>query len=372
MEEKLIESEKQFRTIADYTYEWEEWIAPDGKYIYISPSCERISGYYPKDFFNNPNLFKSILHHDDRLIYANHLIEVLQKGCDVRSLDFRIITRSGKERWINHTCQSVANSQGIWLGRRTSNRDITEHKLNESKIQKINEELKKLNAAKDTFFSIIAHDLKSPFQGLLGYSQILSEEYSTLTEEEKITFINNIYELSKDTFTLLENLLIWSRIQTGKLVFNPDLFNLHQKLLPTISILTQVAANKNIAIDCQIDKKILVNADSNMMQTVIRNLISNAIKFTNSGGRIIISTNSIENYVELSVKDNGVGIKKENLENLFETGNNLSTKGTANEEGTGLGLILCAEMIKMHSGKIWAESEIGKGAKFTIRISSTV
>lgn len=365
-------SEEKYRTVADFTYEWEYWIGADGKYLYVSPSSERITGYCPDDFFKNPNLLLEILHPDDRANYTNHLHGALQKECDVQSIDFRIYTRSGQERWISHTCQSVSDSKGNWLGRRGSNRDRTEHKLAEEKIQKINEELKELNSTKDTFFSIIAHDLKSPFQGLMGYSQILSEEYIDLTEEEKIFFINSIYELSKNTFVLLDNLLIWSRIQTGKLVFNPDVFNLHKELLPTIELLTQVAKNKNITADCIVDKKILVKADFNMLQTVIRNLISNAIKFTNPDGRIIISSKSIKNFVEISIEDNGIGIKKENLVNLFKTGKNLSTKGTANEEGTGLGLILCAEMIKMHKGKIWAESEIGKGTKFIVRIPSVV
>lgn len=365
-------SEEKYRTVSDFTYDWEYWLSTNGKYIYVSPSCERVTGYTPEDFFKNSNLFLEIIHPDERSYFANHLHEVLQKDCGVRSLDFRIITRSGQERWISHDCQSVFDSNGNWLGRRGSNRDTTERKLAEEKIQKINEELKELNATKDKFFSIIAHDLKSPFQGLMGYSQILSNEYSTLTEEEKTFFINSIYELSKNTFVLLENLLIWSRIQTGKFVYNPDVFNLHQELTPTIKLLTQVAKNKNIAADCLIDKKILVKADCNMLQTVVRNLISNAIKFTNPGGRIIISTKSFEDFVEISVEDNGIGIKKENLENLFKTGKNFSTKGTADEEGTGLGLILCAEMIRINCGKIWAESEIGKGTKFIFRIPSAV
>ncbi len=496
-ESELNESNEKYRTVADFTYDWEYWVGPDGKYIYISPSCERITGYKPDAFINDPELLTSIIHTHDRPTFVNHLSEVMQDDCDVRRIDFRIITRSGEIRWISHTCCSVSSSAGKWLGRRGSNsditerkkieevlrksedkfrsiaetisdwiwevdsegkyiytnprskdilgyepaeiigktpfdfmppeeaehhrkifndavktphslrvieninfhkngsiviletnaipildaegnctgyrgidRDITERKLAEQKIQKINEELKELNATKDTFFSIIAHDLKSPFQGLLGYSQILSTEYSTLNEEEKLFFIQSIYDLSKSAFTLLENLLIWSRIQTGKIVFNPDVFNLQEEIMPTVEMLMQVASNKNILVECQIHGKTLVQADKNMIQTVVRNLVSNAIKFTNPDGKVIISLRQNGKFIEVSVEDTGVGIRKENLDKIFKSGAVVSTKGTANEEGTGLGLILCAEMIKMHGGKIWAESKLGKGSKFIFQIPS--
>lgn len=264
------------------------------------------------------------------------------------------------------------NTQGNIVGIIGFAIDITERKKAEDKIQKMNEELKELNSTKDKFFSIVAHDLKSPFQGLLGYSQILSEEYETLSEEEKKYFIKNISELSRNTHELLDNLLVWSRIQTGKIIFNPDVFNLHNKLAPTISLFTQTAKNKNITVDNMIDRKTFVNADINMLSTILRNLIANAIKFTNPEGRIVISSKRLEKFVEVSVIDDGVGIPKENLDNLFKIGQNISTKGTADEEGTGLGLILCKEMIQMHGGKIWAESEVGKGCQFSFSIPAKI
>ncbi|MBA4405883.1 hypothetical protein C0389_01280 [bacterium] len=274
--------------------------------------------------------------------------------------------------WVQTDKIPYRNAQGNMVGIVGFAIDITERKNAEDKFQKMNEELKELNSTKDKFFSIVAHDLKSPFQGLLGYSQILSEEYETLSEEEKKEFINNINELSRNTHELLDNLLVWSRIQTGKIIFNPDVFNLHNKLAPTISLLTQTAKNKNITVDNMIDRKTFVNADINMLSTILRNLIANAIKFTNPEGRIVISSKRLEKFVEVSVIDNGVGIPKENLDNLFKIGQNISTKGTADEEGTGLGLILCKEMIQMHGGKIWAESEVGKGCQFSFSIPAKI
>lgn len=247
---------------------------------------------------------------------------------------------------------------------------VIERKQNTVQLKKYSEELKEANQAKDKFFSIIAHDLKSPFQGLLGYSQILSNEFDSLSEEEKMFFINNIDNISKSAYTLLEDLLTWSRIQTGKLEVNYEVFNLSEFLNPTISLLNQTALNKGITIKASIDNRHLVKADKNMVQTAVRNLISNAIKFTNKGGEIKVSTKLIDEFVEVSVEDNGVGMKKEILKNLFRIDQNVTTKGTAKEEGTGLGLLLCKEMIEKEGGTIKVESEVGKGSKFSFTIPS--
>ncbi|MCH8169907.1 MAG: GAF domain-containing protein [Bacteroidetes bacterium] len=245
---------------------------------------------------------------------------------------------------------------------------VIERKQNAVKLKKYAEELKEANKTKDKFFSIIAHDLKSPFQGLLGYSQILTTEYATITEEERIFFINSIDEISKNAFSLLEDLLTWSRLQTNKMEIKIEKFNLYEYLSQTISLLKQTALNKEIKINSFIDNKIYVNADKNMVCTIARNIISNATKFTNKGGEITVSSNLVENFVELSIKDTGVGIEKKNLDKLFVIDKTFTTKGTANEEGTGLGLLLCKEMIEKQGGKIWAESEPGKGSNFVFTI----
>ncbi|RJP72765.1 MAG: PAS domain S-box protein [Ignavibacteriales bacterium] len=239
-----------------------------------------------------------------------------------------------------------------------------ERKRNNDAITRYAEEMKELNQTKDKFFSILAHDLKSPFAGIIGYLQILLEDYYSLSEEEKYTFIKSIDELSHNVFSLLENLLEWSRIQTGRMSFKPTLFNLLEELDMTISIIRETAKNKNITLDCFIDNKINVNADKNMMYTIIRNLLSNAIKFTNPSGKVTITVNEVNDEIEFSVSDTGIGIRKENLSKLFKMDTAISTKGTANEEGTGLGLLLCKEMIEKHHGRIWVESEVGKGTSF--------
>jgi PAS domain S-box-containing protein len=241
-------------------------------------------------------------------------------------------------------------------------------KRNAEAIEKYTAELKELNQTKDKFFSIIAHDLKSPFQGLLGYSQILTTEYATLPEEEKLFFINGIGELSQSAFRLLENLLEWSRMQTGRISFNPEEINLKKELSATLSLLIQTARNKEIELEEMINSDISVYADKNMLSTIVRNLISNSIKFTNQGGKITIDSDLFDKMVQITVSDTGVGMKQEDIGKLFKLDKNFSTHGTNKEEGTGLGLLLCKEMVEKNGGKIWVESKVGVGSKFIFTI----
>lgn len=259
---------------------------------------------------------------------------------------------------------------GKAAGRVWSFRDVTDKKRDEAEIKKINEELKESNAAKDRFFSIIAHDLKSPFQALMGYSELLFHEYYTLSEKEKKYFIDNIGQMSRNIYQLLENLLEWSRMQTGKIQFYSDVFNLLHELNPTVSLLLPSAKNKNISITVDINRIIFVKTDRNILKTIIRNLISNAIKFTSPGGHIIVSAESRGGQVEVTVADNGIGINENDLKKLFQPNRKLSSKGTLNEDGTGLGLMLCRELVQLYDGKIWVESVLGKGTKFTFTIPS--
>ena len=249
-------------------------------------------------------------------------------------------------------------------------RNITERKRTEEEIRMKNEELLRLNSEKEKFFSIIAHDLKSPFQGLIGSSEILSNEYHALSEKEKISFINGIKKQSQNSYKLLENLLEWTRIQTGTMVFNPEYFNLLVELHPTITLFKQSAQNKNIQFNYDIDNLLFVNADKNMLSTIVRNLLSNAIKFTGGNGSINLIARKLDDTVEISVSDTGIGMEKESLDKLFSIGTGNSRRGTANEEGTGLGLLLCKEMIEKHRGKINVTSYVNKGTTFSFAIPS--
>ncbi len=231
-------------------------------------------------------------------------------------------------------------------------------------LTKNNKELLILNATKDKFFSIIAHDLRNPFNTIIGFSEILLVGFKKFTPEKTEKYLGFIYNLSINVNDLLNNLLSWSQSQTGTISFSPVKLNFAQIVDDTIKLLEGSAQKKNITLQKTLDKETNCLADANMMNTVIRNLISNAIKFTPEKGVITIKAEVSNKELLVTVSDTGVGISKENQKKLFRIDTNISTKGTTNETGTGLGLILCKEFIEKQSGKIWIESEVGKGSEF--------
>ncbi len=242
--------------------------------------------------------------------------------------------------------------------------DITERKKTEIEIKEKNERLQTLNDEKDKFFSIIAHDLRSPFTSIRSLSIILDEAIETKNFEEAKQFSEMITQLANNATDLLGNLMEWARSQTGRMEYNPENFEI-TSLINEISIFFNLnAEQKSIELIKQFPHNISVFADKAMISTVLRNLISNAIKFTRPGGNITISAEIVQNEIQVLISDNGVGIHEKALNKIFQISGKYSTKGTQNELGTGLGLILCKEFIEKHQGKIWVESELEKGSKF--------
>jgi two-component system sensor histidine kinase/response regulator len=229
-------------------------------------------------------------------------------------------------------------------------------------------QIKKLLDDKDKFFSIIAHDLKGPFNGIIGLSELLLEKKNHSDDNETNEFIQLIHQSSKNTYSLLENLLTWAQSQTGNLEFSPKKLEIISVTDKTINLLDNIAQNKNITIRSQIEKKQYVVADRDMLETIFRNLVSNAIKFTNTNGEVVLSMTRENNQTVFSVKDNGIGISPEKIAELFTINQKHSTLGTNEETGTGLGLMLCKEFVKKHGGKIWVESQEGKGSDFKFSI----
>ncbi|MHB8907132.1 MAG: sensor histidine kinase, partial [Melioribacteraceae bacterium] len=246
--------------------------------------------------------------------------------------------------------------------------DLTEYKKAEDSLKDSSEKLKVLNSTKDKFFSIIAHDLRSPFQSLLSSSELLATETESLSQEEIILFSKGLNDNLKNLYELLKNLLNWSLLQRNMLEYKPedvDLFGLVDKI---IEMLKQSALMKNISITNNIDEGTLVFADVNMVRSVFQNLLINAIKFTQSEGQVIVSAKEKGGFVEVCVQDSGMGIEPEKSSELFNFNTIYTTQGTDGEKGTGLGLPLCKEFVERNGGKIWVESEIGKGSKFTFTL----
>jgi PAS domain S-box-containing protein len=233
----------------------------------------------------------------------------------------------------------------------------------------INEELERLNRTKDKFFSIIAHDLRNPFNAILGFSEVLRKDYYEMDHQQKIGLLELINVSSETAFNLLENLLQWARTQTDRIKFNPENFDIIDIFQSVSNLYNIVAQKKQVIISNEIQPLTRVYADKNMINTIVRNLISNAIKFSRTGGEIKISSKSNGEMVEISVQDEGIGMSKENLNKLFRIDTYHSTAGTLGETGTGLGLILCKEFIEKHNGRIKVTSTEGVGTTLSFTLS---
>lgn len=230
--------------------------------------------------------------------------------------------------------------------------------------------LEESNLAKDKFFSVIAHDLRNPFHGLVGLSQVLVEDYEVMDKEKIKRFHNLVYQSAKQGYQLVLNLLEWTRTQTGRMTFAPEKLDISRIITDNIRLAQSIAASKNIKIINQTEPGLLVEADYNMIHTVFRNLLSNAIKFSHIGGEIVVDSKHDDKHIRIEIRDNGTGMDQKTLDNLFKIDISQSSTGTQGETGTGLGLILCKEFISRHKGSISVKSEKGKGAVFSVSLPS--
>ncbi len=283
-------------------------------------------------------------------------------------MENEIITRSGKKRLIKWYNTILWDDNDQFEGLLSAGVDITDERKMLSKIQKSESELKELNAAKDKFFSIISHDLRSPFTSLLGYTQLASEEFDELEKKDIKFYVDAIRRISVRIFELIKELLEWSYVQTGRIQIELQTLLVKNCVISAIELHTDSLKNKSIKIENIVDEKVTVFADESAFHTVLRNLLGNAIKFTPAGGKITIASKKKGEYVIISVKDTGVGIDPDDLNKLFKIGENFTRNGTDGEQGTGLGLILCKELISKMNGEIWAESRINTGSTFYVKL----
>jgi signal transduction histidine kinase/tetratricopeptide (TPR) repeat protein len=239
------------------------------------------------------------------------------------------------------------------------------------KLQLSQVELTNANNAKNRFFSILGHDLRNPFHSIMGYSYLLSKSYDKLSVDERKKYADEILGSCEQVNRLLDNLLEWIRTQSDGITFNPHEVEFYRLVQDALSVLKNSANDKSIEIVSNIDKGIKITADYSMIETVVRNLVNNGIKFTPVGGKVTISATLEASRFTVNVSDNGVGIPAGDLDKLFNVDSNIKTRGTNNERGTGLGLVICKEFVNFHNGQIWAESEVGKGTTFYFSIPAS-
>jgi len=321
-----------------------------------------------KEFLKSPGIINDFIFDSDREDFIQKNIEA-NRSLNPFIWEGRLFVRN-KIIWVHFESvpRLLPNGDVVWTGVLF---DITKRKKKQQEIQEKNKQLYILNAQKDKFFSIIAHDLKSPFNAIVGFSKILIEEIKSKNIEGIEKYAEIVLDSSNLAFDLLTNLMDWARSQTGRMVYEPTAVDFHELAKETVSVFTCIAKGKNIKINMDFDSKLPVCADYAMISTVLRNLISNAIKFTRNGGSVSIKAEQLAHHLKVVVSDTGVGISEAVISKLFRIDEKYSTSGTEDELGTGLGLILCKDFVEKHGGQIWVESlkDVGSSFIFTIKNS---
>ena len=364
-EEALRQSNQKLEAIISATPDGIGMISLDGKMQFVSDKLAEMNGYTMEeiDKFIGKHVSDFIDPSSHKMLIDN-IRKLLAGESDNKLTEYLAIKKDNSRFYIDVNSTVLFDSAGNPASILFVERDITERKHAELIIQQQNNQLQELNSAKDKFFSIIAHDLRSPFQSLLSSSELLATEIESLSSDEIKLSSVGLNSSLKNLYGLLENLLQWSMMQRDMLEYKPVNLNLYDIVNKIIEISNQSAMKKKISVSNNVDPGAFVYADVNMLRSVIQNLITNAIKFTPREGRVIVSSTVKDGFVEVSIQDTGIGIKPEKSSKLFNFNTIFTTNGTDGEKGTGLGLPLCKEFIEMHGGKIWVESESGKGSKF--------
>ncbi|HEY5511010.1 MAG TPA: ATP-binding protein [Prolixibacteraceae bacterium] len=366
MEELILKSKKQYDDLVSNI--------PVGVYVmhskpqgtfaldYVSPRMAEMLDISVENLTASANAIFKVIHPDD--------LEGFKRLNDDSAMQKRPFDWKGRVviknvvLWLHISSMpmELGNGDILWNGLIV---DITEQVLAKAEIEHQNKELQKINAEKDKFFSIIAHDLRSPFNGFLGLTQIMAEELPSLTMSEVQDIAMRMSKSAENLYRLLNNLLEWSQIQEGAIRFRPEVIHLELVIVGIIDIIQESAKSKGIDIETHIPDGLVVCADANMLQTILRNLLSNALKFTPKGGNMNVSAKpTSDKNVEISIQDTGIGMNQILLDNLFRIDVQSYREGTDKEPSSGLGLLLCKEFVEKQGGELWVESEEGIGSTF--------
>ncbi len=363
---KLRESENRYRLLVETANEG-VIVAQDGRLKFVNPKMLEISGYTKEELLSVP--FIDFVYPEDRSIVMGNYQKRLSSGHADLRYQFRILTKDSQIKWAE-----VSGATIEWEGRPATFNfliDITERKITEQEINLKNEQLIRLNTEKDKLFSIIAHDLRGPFSSFMDYTEIMVEDLYDMSIQEIQEMAGEMKKSSYNLYNLLENLLEWSRVQSGITSYAHSVFELKPMIISSMELIVQAAAKKDINISFEIPEYLKVDADENMLKSILRNLASNAVKFTPRGGNIKLEANPQEQgFIEICVRDSGIGMNPGIVEKLFTLNKKISRNGTEGELSTGLGLLLCKDFVEKHGGRIWAESEEGKGSIFHFTILS--
>jgi len=359
----LRESEEKYRMLVENSHDIIFSIDLKGHFTYVSPLGANFLGYEAEEMIGQS--FQKFVHPDDFSLFLKSLKKLKENPTKNQAFEYRVLHKNGNSHWHNAHVLLIHDENNAIKSYYGLAMDNTAQRNAEQEVLLKNIELEKANRVKDKFFSIVAHDLRSPFGSLLGLSRMLSEDLSELSMDQIKHISENIYENADNLYRLLENMLQWSKIQQDLVTFNLEPVVLSKVANESYNLFRDMIKNKGIKAEIDIPSSLLVYADINIMQTVFRNLISNAEKFTSKGGSIYITAKKIENnFVEVLVKDTGIGMTPELLANIFRQDISTGRRGTDNEPSTGLGLLLCKEFIEKQGGRIFVESKFEKGSTF--------
>lgn len=347
----------------------------DGNFEWVNRGFESRYGCSMEDFIQKRG--KNLRNNSSNETIAG-ILDKIHQTHKPYTYSSRTRDAKGNDVWYQTNITPVLSSKGEVDSLFLIDSDITgikradlQIKQQKYELESQRDQLRKLNASKDRLFSIIAHDLKNPFQSIIGFSDLLKEGYNELKEEQIMEYLECIHNSSISAYDLLFNLLEWARAQIKTIDIEPVSIPASKIVQEVIELLSLQARNKHIHFENGVDPDLVIYADRNMVHTILRNLTSNAIKFTETGGAVVFASDRKKALASISITDSGVGIPEAKIKNLFSLEKNKSTQGTFGETGTGLGLLVCQEFLNMNHGKIGVTSTLGTGSVFTISLPAS-
>jgi PAS domain S-box-containing protein len=367
----LQASEEKFRTLADWTYDWEYWLDPDGNVVYMTPSVERITGFPSDRFYQDKTFFEQLVCEEGRPAWKRH-VERVQHGREtVAEVEFRLRKKDGDECWIQHICQPVYSGGGQFLGRRISNRDITDRKQAEIALVSATAQAQAANQAKSAFLASMSHEIRTPINAILTLSESLEEGIYGSLQEDQTDVLKMIAGSGYHLLDLINDILDLSKIEAGKIELDLVPVSIIDVCRDSVQMVEQQAIQKQIRIAFSDGEDLpTVTADGRRLQQILVNLLGNAVKFTPEGGQVglQVSANLQANEVHFTVWDTGIGIAEQDLSKLFQPFSQVDNSFSRQYGGTGLGLMLARRLVELHGGSVGVESEPGKGSRFFFSI----